>query len=649
MSNKLSLKDCIISAIKDIRKNEEEYIALQALYVALNMRTNNEKAAIRGNLNKDFADGQIIFQRSPEGGAYRLNPSYVQGEVKYVAKRVVHEKTLLEMVEEKMARDRLYSVKAPTTLLEEVEASRTDYILKEEIFNKFLYENRDHQKEALSKIIGEDIGQIIIPTGTGKTRVQIAIHIQDMIDKFKAGKRGVYVIGAHRLLLCRQLMNELQDLCLNCGIPINVLYIGSARYDEKDVFDKYFKLGIDDKTYESFYTTSGKDVKKFYEKTMAVKRNLIVVSTYHSFDRLINIENIDVSSYDEAHNLTGADFTKNVLEVISNIKRNFYFTATRKTFGEDGGMNNEDMFGKVLKKVSPREMIDKGEIVEPKFHIVMPKDEAFGIVSNRNEAMLAYTLKDCFIEHKKRVKKDSAFPDKIGAKLLVSTKGSNEIELIQNNVEFQIWCRENNIKVFSFSSEYGNFENFKEEPNRNKVYESMRNLGDEEDCILLHIDILTEGIDLPSITGVLPLRNLNEIKLFQSTGRALRLLKSDRIKLYKGEMKPSDKHLFTKPYAYVILPMHFEKMDESSADMKATLKRIINEYEIPTEEFLPPEIFDGVNVHYLDPVTDHEALDKREKMYPLYHAIEDLMVNNLEELLPIDPIEREKALFELLD
>jgi len=114
-------------------------------------------------------------------------------------------------------------------------------------------------------------------------------------------------------------------------------------------------------------------------------------------------------------------------------------------------------------------------------------------------------------------------------------------------------------------------------------------------------------------------------------------------------MKPSDKHLFTKPYAYVILPMHFEKMDESSADMKATLKRIINEYEIPTEEFLPPEIFDGVNVHYLDPVTDHEALDKREKMYPLYHAIEDLMVNNLEELLPIDPIEREKALFELLD
>lgn len=185
MGNKLSLKDCIISAIKDIRKNEEEYITLKELYIALDMLTYNEKAAIRGNLNKDFSDGSIAFQRSPEGGAYRINPNYVQGEVKCIAKREVHKKTLLEMVEEKMARDKIYSVNKPKTLLEEVEASRSEYILNEEVFDKFLFENRDHQKEALNSIIGENIGQVIIPTGTGKTRIQIAVHVQDMIDKIK--------------------------------------------------------------------------------------------------------------------------------------------------------------------------------------------------------------------------------------------------------------------------------------------------------------------------------------------------------------------------------------------------------------------------------------------------------------------------------
>ena len=62
----------------------------------------------------------------------------------------------------------------------------------------------------------------------------------------------------------------------------------------------------------------------------------------------------------------------------------------------------------------------------------------------------------------------------------------------------------------------------------------MTQLEDNEDAILFHYDILTEGIDLPAITGVLPLRDLPLIKLIQNVGRSVRLLKEDRENLYSG-------------------------------------------------------------------------------------------------------------------
>lgn len=526
-----------------------------------------------------------------------------------------------------------------TSLLQSVEALRTTRALDESVFLKFTEQHRAHQLEALNSTIGQNCGQIIIPTGTGKTRVQVHLHVQDMIEKIKANQTGVYVIGAHRLLLCKQLMDELQDMCLVCGIPINALYVGSARQDAEEIIDRYFHQGIDSSNYESTFTTRGDEVRSFYDRTSAAKRHLIIVSTYHSFDRLKVLDNIDLCTYDEAHTTISEDFTDNIREVKDKIKRNFFFTATRKVQGEDKGMNDQEMYGEILIEVSPRDMIDVSEIVMPRIHTIMLKGNKQKEVSNHDELMLVYTIIEAFNEHKKKLKEDSAQPDDIGTKLLVSVQGSNELEMIQNSTLLQDWCRDNNIKTFAFSSRFGNFEDFIEEPNRNKVYESMKNLSDKEDAILLHIDILIEGIDLPSITGVLLLRHLNEVKLFQALGRALRLLKADRARLYDGTLKPTDTKLFIKPHAYLILPMHFEKMAESSTEMRETLERVIATYGIPTEEFLPEETYDGVSPCYLDPVTDAEALDKNDRIYPLYHVITDLDLTRYKNNLSTDPLE----------
>lgn len=523
------------------------------------------------------------------------------------------------------------------SLLTAVEASRTKRVFNDDIFKQFASQHRQHQVQALESTVGKDIGQIIIPTGTGKTRVQVHLHVQSMIDKLKNDQTGVYVIGAHRLLLCKQLMVELQDMCLVCGIPINTLYIGSARQNDKADYDKYFHKGIDSSNFESTYTTAGDDVVSFYERTKAQNRNLIIVSTYHSFDRMKKLEEIDLCTYDEAHTTIAEDFTENIKEVMPKIKQNFFFTATRKVCGDNRGMNDQSFYGEIITEVSPRSMIEAGEIVMPRIHAIMLSNDRMGEVSNHNELMLVYTIIEAFKEHKKKIKADSCCPDELGAKMLVSVQGSNELEMIQNNDLFKTWCTDNNIRVFSYSSRFGNYENFEENPNRNKIYESMRSLKDNEDCILLHIDILTEGIDLPSITGVLLLRHLNEVKLFQALGRALRLLKTDRENLYNGLITPKDTDKFVKPFAYLILPTHFEKMDESSGQMMETLQRVISTYGIPTEDFFPPEVYDGVTPCYLDPVTEKDAKDKNDKLYPLFHTIYELDLTVYRKSLPSDP------------
>lgn len=559
----------------------------------------------------------------------------------------LQKKSLLEMYEEKMKNFPPEKTNK-STLLDKVNQARKKPVLNEDAFLLFTENHRQHQVDAIKSTINNNRKQIIIPCGTGKTRIQLDLHVRDMIEKTKKNEIGVYAIGAHRLLLCTQLMDELQDLCIQCGISFNVLYIGSARHDDKNVYDRYFDKGIDSDTFSSTFTTRTDEVSKFYEETQTANRHLIIVSTYHSFDKMSCIDSIDICSFDEAHTTIADDFTNNIIEVMGNIKRNYFFTATRKVNGEDKGMNDESFYGGIY-GISPKEMIQAGEIVMPKIHIMMLEDGTKGTIQSNDETMLVKTIMEGFTEHKKKLKEESAYPDDIGAKLLVSCKGSDELSIVQNSETFKKWCEENNIKVFSFSSRYGSYENFKSEVNRTQVYETMRDLKNTYDCILLHLDILTEGINLPAVTGVMLLRHLNTVKLLQTLGRALRLLKSDRIKLYSGDMLPHERKKYTKPYAYLLLPMHFESLDASSDDMKRMIKEVISTYGLPTEEFLPLEEFEALKGEYLDPVTNIKEIGRIKKEYPLLHVIEDIVMENFTKGLPEDKQSKYNKLFELLE
>jgi superfamily II DNA or RNA helicase len=521
----------------------------------------------------------------------------------------------------------------PKTLLSQY---RQDFSKFDEFHNK----HRPHQINALNHLRDETIGQITIPTGTGKTRIQVDVHISDMIEKTKNNQTGIYVIGAHRLALCSQLLYDIVEVAIPCGLQFDVLQVNSNSFSNDAIRTQLRKEGKIDDNLRAFNdliskgtnTTRQDDVLDFVNNSKANNRHVIIVATYHSINKLSVLSEIDICTYDEAHITLGENFTDNIAQVQPLIKRNFFFTATRKVVGTFSGMNDTEKFGEVLYSVSPRTMIEAGEIVPPRLHSIRISEDAEDGDYDNNK-MLIKTITESFAQHKVMIKECSAKPDVIGAKLLVSCNGSKELKNIISSMPFRLWCNDNNIKVFSFSTndEVGYRFNFKD-VTRTELFSKMNELSDSEDAIIFHIDILTEGIDLPSITGVMPLRNLNQSKLIQTIGRATRLLSYDRTELYSGNIQPNQPKTYVKPYCWFLVPQLFETLGDYNS-MKRLLRDIMNSYDVRPEEFSSMDRFIANFEAVLPKVTSEDEVSRREKECNLSHIFEDIWISDWTELI----------------
>jgi superfamily II DNA or RNA helicase len=185
-----------------------------------------------------------------------------------------------------------------------------------EVFTEWESHNRQHQQDALQAIDGEAIGQISMPTGTGKTRVQIAIHVKEMIEMCKRGDRGLFAISAHRLALCSQLMEEMIAVAVAAGLPFDILFIGSSRFSDDKIHARFKNEGFNRLVNQAMTTTQSKDVKNFVLDAKARNQHVLCVSTYHSFDKLSLVDKIDTCTYDEAHTIVSdKEFQDNIEKV----------------------------------------------------------------------------------------------------------------------------------------------------------------------------------------------------------------------------------------------------------------------------------------------------------------------------------------------
>jgi hypothetical protein len=452
------------------------------------------------------------------------------------------------------------------------------------------------------------------------------------MEKSKNNQSGVYVITAHRLALCNQLFNDFVYMArFENNIECDFLSVSSDNYSMKKIHksikkrNKHLKqndvsdrLSIDD--IEVKNTTNSDEIVNFVNESKSNKKHCVIIATYDSFDRLNKIPVIDVCTYDEAHTITRDDYWSNVDKVKPRIQKQFFFTATRKESDCKRGMNRVDFYGELLFEKSPREMVEKGEIVRPNnYHVIqVQNDEGY---SYDNPLMTVRAITEGFINHRVKVKEHSSKPKSLGAKLLVTCDGSVQLNDVVNDIAFRTWCEQNNVHMFSVNSEYGDFCNFERINSRNTIIDKMNELSDSDDAIFLHVDILAEGIDLPAITGVMPIRDMTKSKLTQTLGRATRLLAEDRRRLYlpdghKDKIYPTEYKKFVKPWAWVLIPNYL--LDDANR-IQTLIDEVYDNYGVRAERFTEKEQF-MANPEYIMPsINTDDEIEAKFKEGQLAH------------------------------
>jgi superfamily II DNA or RNA helicase len=412
--------------------------------------------------------------------------------------------------------------------------------------------------------------KIILPTGAGKTVIS-----QEVIKNQAKGKDfSASLIFVPRLMLGKQWIKTTASYLKTAKLKfafVNVNTGGVSNKVREAIEAAQFAIsGVSRKLVS---TVDPNDVVKEIAKLHQLGYHVIVISTYHSSGVIKESKvSFDLGLFDECHYLVSAagnesEF-RNALDV--NIKRRLFLTATpRYTDSPEGlGMNNETEFGDVLFERKPKEIIEAGAIVGPKIHIVGCENiiDSKGIDHENRMQMIFRALGF----HKEQVKSVSHIPNLIGAKLLVVCDGQEALKgLFQSKRFREIRSDYPKLRIYGLSSDFGLYIDgvMHSPPVSNSRKEdfllSLDEMSANDDALIFHVDMIAEGLDVPGITGMLPLRQCSKIKFLQNLGRATRLHPVDAVKIYDtNALKVGDKANYIKPYCYVILPYCLDNRED---------------------------------------------------------------------------------------
>jgi superfamily II DNA or RNA helicase len=439
----------------------------------------------------------------------------------------------------------------------------------------------DYQVEAVNSTDTEYKGIIVMPTGTGKTMVQSAIIERDIQNN--PNSFLVEVVIAPRILLTYQLLNEGYNYNVNKGIECRYHFVHSGTaIDERDLEFMRIQANLDGGNIpfsEIESSTSIGRLCEVIEKAKETNVPLIIFSTYNSAEKIElalkkSDTKINIVLNDEAHYLVQERF-HNIINTLTS-DRSYYFTATtRNTSSEVGrGMNNVNAYGEIIYKLLPRVAIDMGMMVRPRIHTI----KTDGVKSSEDyDRSLNLVILNSFKQHKTHLNEHHPL---VSTKILVSTRGAEDIKEFLASKEYEA-LRSNNVDVFAISSnqEIGNVVNGVN-VKRQEFLKLLRQYGKDmnREMLVLHFDILTEGIDVPGITSIMPLRELNKSRFIQTFGRCARLDVRDRERLTSGEINANDLDKMVKPYAYVILPY----LTQTNADDSERMKNMVRDLRLYT-------------------------------------------------------------------
>ena len=144
--------------------------------------------------------------------------------------------------------------------------------------------------------------------------------------------------------------------------------------------------------------------------------------------------------------------------------------------------------------------------------------------------------------------------------------------------------------------------------------------------IVLHYDILTEGIDT-IFTGVLPFKGLGKLKFIQTYGRVARLDPEDRKRIKSGEITSNNLESMYKPYGWIVIPaLLFEDIDDN--------QRITNlVYELRDYGFNPVDdmVVSNIDGGGMGVIDGPDALNEVKKVEPKVGVLIETLQSTMED------------------
>ena len=343
---------------------------------------------------------------------------------------------------------------------------------------------RSHQATTLDKMLHHKKGQVIVPTGGGKTMCMI----EDLKREInQADYRRTFVVVAPRILLAQQLCEEFLEQITG----VNVLHVHSG---------------------ETHHTSTTKPEKIKTFCIYPLHLHTIIFTTYHSLHRIQEADiDVDTIYFDEAHNSTAKNFFPSVEYYSAEANRCYFFTATPKhslTISKPG-MNDGYVYGKVIVNIPAPKLVKEGYILPPKMIVktIDVREEQI----NESEHIVD-TIDQISVK-----------------KVLICARSTKQIIKLIDQTNFTQELESRDYSCMYITAKTGAYIDGKK-VNRDIFFDTLNTWGKDatKRFVVLHHSILSEGINVKGLEASLFLRNMDIIGLSQTIGRVIRTGDNDK-------------------------------------------------------------------------------------------------------------------------
>ena len=379
---------------------------------------------------------------------------------------------------------------------------------------------RPHQERGDVAMQQHDKGQIIVPTGGGKTLNMI----MDTVRQFQSETPQTIVVVAPRILLAEQLSSEFLEFIVNA----EVLHVHSGETHHES-------------------TTNPDTIRQWVDTHNS--RHKLVFTTYNSLQRLVDAEiDVDTIYFDEAHNSVKRNFFPATEYFSANANRCYFMTATPKhslTVSKPG-MNLPEVYGNVICQVPAPELVNQGYILPPKVVIKqLPMVQDKQMIYERDADNLLETIADNQV-----------------SKILICARSTKQIVGLISQSPFCSELQKRGYSWMMITAKTGAVIDGKK-VNREVFFDTLNAWGKDSSkkFVVIHHSILSEGINVSGLEAVLFMRNMDYIGISQTIGRVIRLGDS------------------SKKFGLVVVPVYDKVGISTSRSIQAVVDTIFNKGE----------------------------------------------------------------------